>query len=100
MVHPSKERRSTRLERRALYSIAELARVGNVPAWQLRRILQRHGVALLRSGRLYYVTLGEVQRKIPPLWESICLVAELRNTRRPRPRATPAASTKSTTRNP
>jgi hypothetical protein len=38
-------------------------------------------VSLLRVGRVYYVTLAEIRRKIPPLWESLQAVEELRRGR-------------------
>jgi hypothetical protein len=71
-------KRAIGLEVRAFYSVGELARAANVPAYRLLRILRRNGVAFLRVGRLYYVTLTEVRRKIPPLWESLCMTEELR----------------------
>ncbi len=56
----------------ALYTIPALARVAKVTRYLLRRLLLASGVQLLRSGRLIYVPLSEIERKIPPLWQSIC----------------------------
>jgi hypothetical protein len=53
------------------YSVAELARAGNVPTYRLYRLLRRNGVTFLRAGRAYYVTLDEIRRRIPPLWRSL-----------------------------
>jgi hypothetical protein len=49
-----------------------------VTRYLLRRLLLASGVSLLRSGRLLYVPLSEIERRIPPLWESICAGEKLR----------------------
>jgi hypothetical protein len=72
------EKRTSALEVRVFYSVAELARAGNVPAYRLLRLLRRNGVTFLSAGRALYVTLTEIRRKIPPLWESLCAAEELR----------------------
>jgi hypothetical protein len=72
------EKRAIGLEVRGFYSVAELARAGNVPAYRLLRILRRNGVAFLRVGRALYVPLTEIRQKIPPLWESLCAAEKLR----------------------
>jgi len=62
------------LEARAFYTVAELARVGNVPTYKLRRLLRRLGVPLLHEGgdgRVYYVMLLDIERWIPPLWANL-----------------------------
>ena len=66
------------LQARAFYSITALARIGNVNTYTLRCLLRANGVTLLRAQRVLFVPVTEIQAKIPPLWESICLVAELR----------------------
>jgi hypothetical protein len=71
------------LDVHAVYSVATLARLGNVTRHRLRRLLESNGVILIRGGRAVFVSLSEIQRKIPPLWESLCLVARLRSTGRP-----------------
>jgi hypothetical protein len=62
----------------ALYTIPALARVANVTRYLLRRLLLASGVPLLRSGRVLYVPLSEIEKRIPPLWESICAGEKLR----------------------
>ena len=82
----SRAPRPASLEVRVFYSVAELARAGNVPTYRLLRLLRRHGVAFVRMGRAYYVTLDEVRRCIPPLWKSLQLAERLRRAGHP-PRA-------------
>jgi hypothetical protein len=65
-------------ELQALYSIAILARMGNISVERLRRVLRSAGVVLIRGGRALFVPLSEVQRKIPPLWESLVLTEQVR----------------------
>jgi hypothetical protein len=79
------------LEKRAFYTISELARVGNVPTYKLRRLLLRHGVDLVRSGRVYYVMLLEIERKIPPLWANL-QAATIPPPKTPRTPETPGAT--------
>lgn len=66
------------LEVQALYSVAVLARLGNVAPYLLRRVLRANDVTFVRSRRALFVPLTEIQRKIPPLWESICLASQMR----------------------
>lgn len=66
------------LEVQALYSVAVLARLGNVAPYLLRRVLRANGVTFVRSRRALFVPLTEIQRKIPPLWESICVASQMR----------------------
>jgi hypothetical protein len=73
-----REQGATGLEVRGFYSVAELARAGNVPAYRLLRILRRNGVAFLCVGRALYVPLTEIRQRIPPLWESLCAAEALR----------------------
>ena len=70
-------RKRPTLEVRAFYTVSELARIGNVPTYKLRRLLLRHGVALVRTGRVYYVMLLEIERKIPPLWANLVAAVSL-----------------------
>jgi hypothetical protein len=44
----------------------------------LRRLLDRHGVAFVWSGRARLVALSEIRARIPPLWESLVALVELR----------------------
>jgi hypothetical protein len=67
----------------ALYSLAKLARFANVTRHVLRRVLRSNGVVFVHGGRSLFVPLSEIRRKIPPLWESICLAEEVRRGKRP-----------------
>ncbi|HEY5240241.1 MAG TPA: hypothetical protein VIJ22_02200 [Polyangiaceae bacterium] len=81
------ETRPSPLDVRAFYKIAELARVGGVSTYRLLRLLRRNDVHFLRVGRAYLVSMAEIRRKIPPLWEGLRLAEELRGTAAsPRPR--------------
>ncbi len=66
------------LDVQALYTVQALASIGNVSTRLLRRVLRANGVTFVRGGRALFVPLAEIQRKIPPLWESLHLVAQLR----------------------
>ena len=56
---------------RAVYTIAELARAARLDRRRLRRALDEAGVIFLRSGRVSLVSLSELERKVPTLWEGI-----------------------------
>jgi hypothetical protein len=64
-------RRESPLELRAVYTTSELARIANISADRMRRLLRGSGVELLRAGRILLVPLSEIARKVPSLWESI-----------------------------
>jgi hypothetical protein len=68
-------------ELRVLYPVSTLARIGNVDVDLMRRLLRSNGVRFVRLGRALFVCLLDVQRKIPPLWESLCLVEQVRGRR-------------------
>lgn len=76
------ESRGAGLQVRMFYSVAELARAGNVPTYRLLRLLRRSGVTFLRAGRAYYVTLDEMQQRLPSLWRSLQVTQEPRESRR------------------
>ena len=59
------------LQVRAAYSIAELSRVSCIERRRLLRVLQEAGVTFLPCGRTRLVSLFEVERKLPLLWEGI-----------------------------
>jgi hypothetical protein len=42
------------------------------------RILRDNEVRFVRSGRRWLVSIAELERKVPPLWEGIKTVMELR----------------------
>jgi hypothetical protein len=77
-MRPPREALRDAPEVQALYSVGRLARVGNVDKDMLRRLLRSNGVTLYRGGRVFYVTLAEIQEKIPPLFQSLCLAEQLR----------------------
>lgn len=64
-------RKESPLQLRAVYTTPELARIANVSADRMRRLLRASGVELLRVGRILLVPLSEIARKVPSLWESI-----------------------------
>lgn len=76
-----RESGTTDLPVRVFYSVAELARAGNVPTYRLLRLLRRNGITFLRAGRAFYVTLDEIKRGIPALWKSLQAVQSLRSRR-------------------
>jgi hypothetical protein len=53
------------------YSLSELARVCGVERRALRKLFHREGVELLGSGKLAFVSLSEIERKLPTLFEGI-----------------------------
>ncbi len=77
-MRPRREGLRETAELQALYSIAILARMGNISVERLRRVLRSAGVVLIRGGRALFVPLSEVQRKIPPLWDSLVLTEQVR----------------------
>jgi len=66
------------LEMQAFYSVAVLARAGNVHRDLLRRLLRANGVRLVRAGRSLFVPLSEIEAKLPRVWDSIKAVEALR----------------------
>ena len=78
MGRATPEHRTSDLPVRAFYSVGELARAGNVPAYRLLRLFRRNGISLLPVGRVFYVTLDEIQRRIPPLYRSLLAAEDLR----------------------
>jgi hypothetical protein len=77
-MHPRHDSRLESLEVQALYSIAALARIANVSTDLLRRVLRTNGVTFVHGGRALLVPLSELERKIPPLWESLRSASKLR----------------------
>lgn len=66
------------LEAEAIYSVGTLARIGNISAGRMRRVLRSNGVKMMRVGRVLAVSLADVKKKIPPLWDSLLLIERLR----------------------
>ena len=63
----------------ALYGITALAQVARVTRQMLLRLLRKNEVELVRSGRAVFVPLSEIERKIPPLWQSLCLLGKVQS---------------------
>ena len=76
-MRPRSDTHGCVLEVRAYYSVPALARIGNVSTYTLRRVLRANDVVLVRARRALFVPLSEIQDRIPPLWKSICIIAEL-----------------------
>jgi hypothetical protein len=64
------------------YSLTELARICAVERRVLRKLLTREGVEILGGGKLSFVSLSEIERKLPTFFEGIksarCLLEALR----------------------
>ena len=67
----NRDRHDGALELRAFYSLTHLADAAGVSRFKLLRFLRASGVVLVRSGRLLLVPLSEIERRVPPLWESL-----------------------------
>jgi hypothetical protein len=77
-MHRRRDGLAGQLEVQALYSIVALARFARLTRYKLRRILRSNGIQLVRIGRAVFVPLSEIERKIPPLWASICAAEKIR----------------------
>jgi hypothetical protein len=64
---------------RALYKIPELAHFFGVHRHRMRRMLDKCGVQLLRSGRTIYVPLAQIEKRVQPIWQSIVAAEMLRH---------------------
>jgi hypothetical protein len=63
---------------KAVYTVGQLARAASMKRGALLRVLQENEVRFLRSGRWWLVSISELERKVPPLWEGIKTVMDLR----------------------
>jgi hypothetical protein len=54
-----------------IYSLTELARSCAVERRVLRKLFAREGVEVLGSGKLSFVSLSEIERKLPTFFEGI-----------------------------
>jgi hypothetical protein len=65
-----------------MYSLAELAHTCGVERRVLQTVLEREGIEIIGGGKLSYVSLAEIERKLPTLFEGIrvahSLLEELR----------------------
>ena len=66
------------LRLKAVYSVAELANAAGVERRHLHRLLVAAGVAFLTLDKGHFVALGELELKVPSLWEGIKAVQALR----------------------
>jgi hypothetical protein len=64
---------------RALYTVRELAQAASMSRERLIRLLERLGVEMMRSGKLWLVPLSEIEKKAWPFWESIQTAEVLRH---------------------
>jgi hypothetical protein len=53
------------------YSLTELARICEVERRVLRKLLHREGVEIIGGGKLSFVSLSEIERKLPSFFEGI-----------------------------
>ena len=63
------------LEVKALYSIAALAHAAGVTRYLMLRILRANNVTFIEAGRSLFVSVSEVETRIPAVWRAI-LAAE------------------------
>jgi len=78
-MRPSRVRaRVSALPLKALYTLPELAEAASIRRKRLFRLLERLGVAMLRSGTFWLVPLSELEQKAWPFWESIQRAETLR----------------------
>jgi hypothetical protein len=64
---------------RALYTVGELTKATAMPRRRLIRLLIEADVQFLRSGRLLYVPLTELEEKVRLIWEGIKAAESLRH---------------------
>ena len=74
----SPDRIPTALEVRAVYSVAELARVAGVSVYVMRQLLENAGITFMRAGSHDMVPLCDIEMRIPPLWQSLVATERLR----------------------
>ncbi len=63
---------------KALYTVGQLARAASMDPRAFKLILEENEVRFVRSGRWWFVSISELERKLPPLWEGIKAAQELR----------------------
>jgi hypothetical protein len=67
-----------KLPLKAMYTIGQLATAASMDRRALKIVLEENEVRFVRSGRWWFVSVSELERKVPPLWEGIKVLAELR----------------------
>ena len=65
--------RHIKLDLSALYTIADLVDLsgGRLSRQQAHRLFRAHGVEFIRQGRSVYISLSEIKKKMPLLWDGI-----------------------------
>jgi hypothetical protein len=58
---------------KAAYTVTELAEASGIARRQMARILESAYVVFVRAGRTRLVSVAELERKLPSLWEGIVL---------------------------
>ena len=66
-----------RLTIRPAYTVRELAVALAVDRRTLRRVLEHHGVEVIGDAKFSFVSLAEIERKIPSLFDGIKLADSL-----------------------
>ena len=56
---------------RAVYTVPELAAAACMTRQRALRLLQKLGVSMIRSGRIWLVPLDELEQKAPRFWNSV-----------------------------
>ena len=66
-----------RLTIRPAYTVRELALALSVDRRTMRRVLDYHGVEFIGDGKFAFVSIAELERKVPSLFEGIKLADAL-----------------------
>jgi hypothetical protein len=77
-VNERRQAAERHLPLKAVYTVGTLARAGSMDRRVLVKILEDNEVRFVRSGRFWFVSITELERKLPPLWEGIKAVAEMK----------------------
>lgn len=64
---------------RAVYTVSELARATGRDRRFVKRLLERTGVGVFKAGKVWAVTLSELELKARPIWEAIKAAEMLRH---------------------
>jgi len=70
-MHPRITSRLPALGLRPMYAVPDLARVVGISSDSMLRALRKNGVEFIHSGRSLWISLGEIRRRIPFLWEGL-----------------------------
>jgi excisionase family DNA binding protein len=58
---------------KAVYTIGELAKLTGLSRYKTLRMVEKAGVKVHRSGKIFVVFLSELQAAFPELWRSLAL---------------------------